>query len=306
VPRPGPHDVVPDEHLAARRGASADPDRRHAELLRDVLGELPRDGLEDDRERAGGLHGARVADERGGAVRIARLDAVAGERDVALGQEADVAHDGDADLGEAADGARDLGAALELDGLDGAALAEDAHGGAHGVGRAGVVRAEGHVGDEQRRARAARDGAAVVQHLVERERGGGGEAEADLRERVADERHVRVVRVAREPGRVVVRGEHHDRRARAAHGVQLGDRHFLPRLRWADGGPFGTADEEGELLTRRGGAGARGLFSGAHAHPSVGRRRGGDPSGSASAGQHRRARRRQRADQEGWYGVAGS
>ena len=94
--------VVEHLDLPARRGSRADPDRRHVERLGDPLGDRSRHHLEDDCEGAGGLQGEGVVEEVLRRVGSAALDAVAAVRSVRLGAQPDVAHDGDAGVGERA------------------------------------------------------------------------------------------------------------------------------------------------------------------------------------------------------------
>lgn len=95
-------------------------------------------------------------------------------------------HDGYADLGECGHVRDEFFAAFEFNGFD-VALSDHAHSCADGVLRAWSVGAEGHVGDEEWGGGAARDGAAVMEHFVKGETGGGGVAEAYLCKGVADD-----------------------------------------------------------------------------------------------------------------------
>ena len=219
VAMPSAEHVVPDEHLSARTGTGADADGRYVEGTGDVLAEEVREGFEHDGKGARVFEGQCGAHEGMGGCGGASLYAVAREGGGSLGEEADVRHDGDADLGECGDVWDEFLAALEFDGF-GAAFLDDAHGCADGVVGAGCVGAKGHVGDEEGCCGAACDGAAVVEHLVEGETGGGGVAEGDLGEGVADEGDVDGVGGAGAGGGEVVGGEDGD-----GHfgGAELGD-----------------------------------------------------------------------------------
>lgn len=118
-------------------------------------------------------------------------------------------HHGNSDPGECRDVWDEFLATLEFDGFN-VALCDDAHGCADGVAGARCVGAKGHVGDEEGGSCAACDGAAVVEHFVEGETGGGGVAETDLGEGVADEGDVDGVGGACTGGGEVVGGEDGD------------------------------------------------------------------------------------------------
>ena len=87
-----------------------------------------------------------------------------------------------------------------------------------------LVRAERQVGDHERPAGAAVDGAREDDHLVDRRGHGRVVAEHDHRGRVADEDQVDAGVVGDPPGRRVVRGHHHDAVAAALHLADLGQR----------------------------------------------------------------------------------
>ncbi len=127
-------------------------------------------------------------------------------------------HNRDPHRREAAHDLHDLPAALEFDTLH-AALLHEAHRIRHRGVRRRVVRAERHVREEERVRRAPRDGLCVVDHLVEGELRRRGVPEADLRERVADERDVGQQRGrARERGGIVVCRHHRNRVSQPAAG----------------------------------------------------------------------------------------
>ena len=137
-------------------------------------------------------------------------------------------HDGYPDLGECGHVRNEFLPAFEFDSFD-VALLDHPHGCADGVLRAGGVGAKGHVGDEQGGGGAARDGAAVMEHFIEGETGGGGVAEADLGEGVADEGDVDGVGRAGAGGGEVVGGEDGDGRPGGTEVGETGNSGFFGR-----------------------------------------------------------------------------
>ncbi len=133
-----------DEDLAGAAGAGADANGGDLELLGDDGGDVFRDGLEDHGEAAGVLDGEGVVEDGHGGVGRLALDAEAAEGVLALRGETDVAEDGDAGGGDAADRGRHLAAALELDALH-AALLDEADSGAKGLLGGDFIAAHGHV-----------------------------------------------------------------------------------------------------------------------------------------------------------------
>ena len=160
------------------------------ELRRDLLGEVERDALEDDREGARLLDRARIGDDAltlaGSAAATSTLHTVPAHAVDRLRRQADVGHDRDVDGSERGDGVRHGDAALELHRL-GAAFLDQAAGVAQRILRAHLVGEERQVADEQRPLPRARHHAAVVDHLVERHRQGRVESLDDHAERVADQ-----------------------------------------------------------------------------------------------------------------------
>ncbi len=103
-------------------------------------------------------------------------------------------------------------AAFDLDGLR-AGFLEEADGVVDCVVDSSVVRAVGHVGDEEGAACCAGDGASVVEHLVEGDGKGIVVSKDDHGERVADEDKVDAGLVGQAGGGIVVGGERDDRAA---------------------------------------------------------------------------------------------
>src|SRR5439155_493432 len=88
-----PEEIGADEDLPVAGGAGADPDRRYDEGGGDAGGDVGRNRLEDDAERAGLLEDPRVLEDLLGGVLAAPLDLEAAERVDALRREANVADD---------------------------------------------------------------------------------------------------------------------------------------------------------------------------------------------------------------------
>ena len=84
-----------------------------------------------------------------------------------LRQQPEMSHHGNAHFHQPPHGTGDGASALELDRRRPAFL-EKPSGVAHGIVRAGLIREEGHVGDDQRALSAPHDGGGVVDHDVER------------------------------------------------------------------------------------------------------------------------------------------
>jgi hypothetical protein len=166
-----------------------------------------RHGLDEDRERARVLEGARVGDEAVHGGGVAALHAVAAQLAERLGRQADVAHHGDARVGDRAHARRHARAALELHRV--APGLHEGAGVAHGVRIGGLVGEERQVADHERMARAAHDGLGEHEHLLHADRERVGQAEHRHRGRVADEQYfdTRAMREGR--GGIVVRGDAH-------------------------------------------------------------------------------------------------
>jgi hypothetical protein len=96
------------------------------------------------------------------------LDPKATHRVHALGRETHVRHDGDAGVHDALDRRRRIDPPFELDGLR-SALGEESASIRERLLRAHLPAEERHVPDDVRAPRASDDGAAVVNHLVDRD-----------------------------------------------------------------------------------------------------------------------------------------
>jgi hypothetical protein len=133
------------------------------------------------------------------------LPAVAAEFMHGLRRQADVRHHGNLFADKATNNFGAVASAFELDSFR--ARFDELQGVAHGVVCACVVRAVGHVGDEQCALDAGADGARVVNHVVERDVDCVLVTEHDVGERVADEDDVGSGFVNDARGRVVVSRE---------------------------------------------------------------------------------------------------
>jgi hypothetical protein len=136
------------------------------ELAGDPLGECSGHPLQDEAVGPGLLQGLGIIEQSLGRVGGAALDAVATQLVHRLGGQADVAHHRDAGLGHAPDRLGHGLAAFQLDRLD-VALLEQAGAAAQGLFGVGLVAAEGQIPHQVRALAAARDGAAVVDDVVE-------------------------------------------------------------------------------------------------------------------------------------------
>ena len=219
---------MPDLHLAAGAAAGADADGGHAEPRRDLGGDGRRHHLQHDGEAARLLERVSVEQELRRRRRRPPLDLVAAEGGERLRREPDVADDGDAGVDGGAHHRDGAAAALDLHSVH-PALLEQAHRVARGVGR-GEARAKGEVADHHR-LDAAACGAAVVDHLVHRDRRRVLLPEHHHADRVADEHGVDAGAVGEPRRRAVVRRHHRDRLAALAHRLQRRDAHLRPRLR---------------------------------------------------------------------------
>jgi hypothetical protein len=223
VPLADAEQVVEHQHLAVGGRAGPDPDDRDLDALHQRLGHGSRDGLEHEREAARVLERDRVARDLerplgGAALRL--VPAQCGRR---LRSEADVAHHGDPGARDRV-GARDAGAAaLELDGIAAGLLDESLRGRDRLLVR-GLVGPERQVADEQRRVQPAAHGGGEHEHLIERDRDGGGVAEHRHGAGVADQDEVDAGRLGGLSAGVVVGGHHHDRLAEALGLGQLRER----------------------------------------------------------------------------------
>ena len=107
-----------------------------------------------------------------------------------------------------------------------ATLFDEADGVGHALGNAGVIGAEGHVGDEHRATHRTANRAGVVQHLVDGDGQGAVEAHHHHGERVADENHVDPRLIDQPRGRIVVGGQRRDRLPEALLLLKMGNRDF--------------------------------------------------------------------------------
>jgi hypothetical protein len=106
-----------------------------------------------------------------------------------LRAEANVGHDRDAALDEVTDGGGGVFAGLDLHGLT-AGFLHDAGGVHEGLLDAGLVRAEGHVDDDEGLLRGTHHGLAVQDHHLERDADRGGQAVDDHADAIADEQEI--------------------------------------------------------------------------------------------------------------------
>ena len=195
---------------------------------RDRLGDRGRHGLEHDREAAGLLERERVLVELHGLRGRPALGLEAAEHRRRLRGQPDVAHHGHAGARERANAREHRSGALQLDRVR-ARLLDEADRVLERLLVRDLERAERHVGDHERPARAAVDRARQDDHLVHRRRHRRVVTEDDHRGRVADEDHVDA-RVVRDPARrSVVRGDHHDAVATTLHLCELRQRELAGR-----------------------------------------------------------------------------
>ena len=214
---------MPDQHLAVAVGAGPDADRRDGELVGDPLRDARRDRFEHEREAAGRLERAGVPEQRERLLGRPALGSVAAEHRRRLRREADVAHDRDPGADDRAHAGEHRPSALELHGV-GARLLDEADRVPQRVLVRDLERAEGHVRDDERPTRPARDGARQHQHLVHRGRDGRVVAEHGHRRGVADEDEVDARLVGEAPSRRVVGGHHDDPLRAQLHLGELGER----------------------------------------------------------------------------------
>ncbi len=218
-------------------GAGADPDRRHLELLDDLVGDRRGDGLDHDREAADRLQREGVLQLLDRALGVLALGFVAAEGGRGLRGEADVAHHRDAGVDDRPGALDDDAAGLELDRLA-AGLLDQPLGAADRFLVARLVAAHRHVADHQRRLQAAADGLAEHHHLVHRDQLRVRVAEDDVGGGVADEDDVDAGRLGDGRRGVVVGGDHHDR---LAVGLHLGQARQADRLAVGSRCGVGTA-----------------------------------------------------------------
>ena len=206
------------------------------EAIRDRGGELLRDELEDDRERARLLDRERVVEQRPGLLARLALDPELADRIGRLGRQADVAHDRDSGLDERLDDPGAPDAALDLDGLD-AGIVDESAGVAERLLRCRIGQ-ERHVADDEGTPRAAGDGRGVVEHVLHRHAELVLVAEHRPAERVADEQQRDAGLVEELGRRVVVGGQHRDPLAVGVHLADVADGQAANRV--GSGGGRGT------------------------------------------------------------------
>src|SRR5215203_3336371 len=205
-----PQEVVEDEHLTVGPGAGADPNRRHLELLDDLVADRRGSRLDHDREAADRLQREGVLELLDRTLGRLALGFVAAEGGGGLGGEADVAHHRDAGVDDRPGALDDDAAGLELDRLA-TGLLDQALGAADRFLVARLVAAHRHVADHQRRLQAAADGFAEHHHLVHRDHLGPGIAEDNVGGGIADEDDVDAGGLGHGGRGVVIGRDHHDR-----------------------------------------------------------------------------------------------
>ena len=160
---------MPDEDLAVAGSTRADADRRDLELVRHPGGDRLRHRLEDEREAARRFERTRVADESVRPLGRPALRLEAAEHGRRLRRQPQVPHDADPRADDRLRARERRPRPFELDDVR-ARLLDEADRVPDRVLVGDLVRAEGHVADDERPAGAAGDGARHEEHLVHRHR----------------------------------------------------------------------------------------------------------------------------------------
>ena len=169
----------------------------------DARGEFARHRFEHHGESACRLDGARIALDVPRRVRRFALHVKSAHRVDRLRRQPDVAHHRNFGFHQPVNQFEAPLAALDFHGFR-AALFHEAHRVAHRILDRHVEAAVGHVGDEQRVARAAANRAHVMQHFVERDRQRAVVAEHGHADRIAHENDVHAGFIEQARGRIVV------------------------------------------------------------------------------------------------------
>lgn len=110
-------EIVRDDELAVHVGTGANAVHRHADLIAHERGALGRHRLEEDREGAGVLERAGIVEDLSGGGIGAALHAVPAQLPERLRRESEMAHHGNAGVGDGAHARRDPPSTLELHGV---------------------------------------------------------------------------------------------------------------------------------------------------------------------------------------------
>ena len=175
--------VGPHEQLAVGVWTSADADGRDAQFGRDLFGGFRRNHFEHDRERPSILNSVSIR-EQGRDLVSTPLDDVTAESVLALRGKPNVSHHRNAGRHDPANLLGRANAALELHGVR-AGLLHEPEGRVERLVRAGLVGAEGHVGDDKRALHGARNSAGERDELIDRDGKRRVVAENVVRRRIA-------------------------------------------------------------------------------------------------------------------------
>src|SRR4029077_15161907 len=163
-PRKQSNQIVRDQNLSVAVLARADPDRRDADCIGDLLSDIGQDNLEHHGKCSDVFHRTSVRQQCFDCRWRAALDSVAALRAHTLRQHADVPHKRYSRARDRLDLSNMTHTTFELHRLR--ASIDKFSGGLHGFSR-GVVSVNRHVCDEQRLFDPPRGGAGVMQHFVQ-------------------------------------------------------------------------------------------------------------------------------------------
>ena len=197
-------EIVGDEDLAVAVCAGADADGGNFEGSGNLLGDIGLDEFENYGEGACGFDGEGIGEEFGGVGWGLPFYLVSAFFADALGEHADVSHDGNLVSDESGDLRGVGGAAFEFDGIG--AGGEKALGIGDGVVWGGVS-IDGEIGDDHSVFGSAGDGGGVMDDVIDGDIGGVWKAEHHHAERIADEENIDAGFVEEASGGVIVGGE---------------------------------------------------------------------------------------------------
>ena len=201
--------IVQHQHLAIALWPGANADGRNGQLGGDHGAHLPRHAFQHHAEAARALHCDGIAHELlDGGQRFA-LHLIAAHGVQRLRRKPDVSHDRNFRVAQAHDQLAALLSALDLHRL-GAGFLDKPRGVAHRFVSGQMVRAIGHVGNEQRALGSAPGCAGVVQHLIHAHRHGVLVAQHHHGQRVAHQDHVNAGLIHQARGGIVVGGQASD------------------------------------------------------------------------------------------------
>lgn len=218
--------VLQHQHLSTAVVAGPNADGRHRNGVRDGLGQGGRNPLKHHAENTRIHKGLGVLQQGRCGFLTAPLDFVSAEFVEGLGGKPQVPHDGDARFDQALHRFGNAASAFQFYRF-GPAFLQQAPGVSQGLFTADLIGHKRHVGDQQRTLQATGHGAAVIDHVFQRNGQGRLVTLHHVAQRIADQHHVHAGLID-QPGESGVVGRDHDHTfACTAHASYPRHRHLV-------------------------------------------------------------------------------